>query len=1099
MPRYLKEFITALTFLLCSSTLVLAQSDRYLHFDGINDFAEVPNASQYFVGASGISMTGWFCSSALGYGHGYFGFRGPGNGLGQMYVIELNGGTLECRYISTTGFNEYVAPAGTVQPGVWQHVAWTYTGTSSELYINGQFIGSTPSTGTFTSTTRSFGLGKSIENGFNFVFSGRMDEVTVWSKGLSQAEILDIMANELTGTEANLELYYKMNQGLPGGNNTAITQLISEVGPGPRNANLSNFTLNGATSNFNISNEDPSFTVTDYCVGTPNQATLLGTPGGSFSFQNAVIDGATIDPLTGAITGGVAGTTYTVQYTTNGTCPITETHDLTVHNSPQINTIIEQCAMDETSYTVSFEILDGDPSSYSVIGGGTVTGNTFTSDPIPSGTPYSFTVSDVNACGTDQVTGEISCICPASAIYSEDVIICQGEVGVITIEFSGNGPWALDYEIDGVPQAQISTALDVYDLLVTEAGTYAFTTISDANCSNEYADPLTVQVAVYDLPTASMTGGTAICEGESVELEVELTGAGPWELIIALDGIPEPSITALVSPYIFSATEAGVYSITSLEDVNCSGMVLGSTELIVHDLPEASISGNLTFCQGTEASLEIILSGEPEFTLTYSIDGIIQPPLTIDQPSPFILNTDIVGTYELLALSDANCEGSVSGVVAISELELPTAMIETASYTICSSSSQALEVQVTGSADWTIVYSIDGIPQPSVQGSTNPVVIGASAPGTYLLISVEDALCPNAAGNEQVVIEHYPPISISYSEGVELCQGEDVELWVEAMGGLGDTYSYAWQVQYLLSSNGNTAIYSPPQTELIAVTINEACDYNQTFTIPVIVHQLPPISISAVQSLCGPDIITLTNTTPSSFVGGDCLWTIEGETFTDCAAVDYFFGLGSYDIGLEVTSPEGCYNALIEEDFIQVNPPSIADFSVFPSEVTTAEPVVSFTNTSVDADGFLWNFGNEAISTAFEPEFDFGTRAGLWRICLTAENEFGCQDSVCQFIRVKSELLVSIPNSFTPDDDGVNDFFFPILYGADESDYLFSIYDRSGRIVYESTDVHERWNGSYYMATEFYTQDAIFTYRLRARALGSIERQLFSGSVLMLR
>lgn len=244
--------LVALTCLLVASiNSINAQSNQYLHFDGEDDFVEIENASQYVVGADAMTLTGWFYTDALVYGQGFFGFRGAGSGAGEMYVIELGDGVLECRYISTDGFHQFVGPAGSGQAGVWQHVAWVFTGTDIELYIDGDLIGSESATGTFATTNRSFGIGKSLVAGFNFVFGGRIDEVTVWSTGLTQAEIQDLMINETDASAANLELYYKMNQGAPGGNNASITELISEVGGGTRNAMLMNFELQGEESNFN--------------------------------------------------------------------------------------------------------------------------------------------------------------------------------------------------------------------------------------------------------------------------------------------------------------------------------------------------------------------------------------------------------------------------------------------------------------------------------------------------------------------------------------------------------------------------------------------------------------------------------------------------------------------------------------------------------------------------------------------------------------------------------------------------------------------------------------------------------------------------------
>jgi len=230
--------------------LLVSQSNQYLHFDMVDDFVQLPNGSQYVSGTNALSITGWFYCDALAYGQGYMGFR-AGSGTAEFYLIQLNNGVMECRIVTTAGFFEYVSPVNTVIPQVWQHIAWIYDGTAIKLYVNGIMKGSKPASGTFLGPAVTFGIGKSILGGFNFVYGGRVDEVTVWDKALSQTEIQDMMANELTGTEANLQLYYKFNQGVPGGNNTSITKLDCEIGTGDRDGDLMNFALTGATSNFN--------------------------------------------------------------------------------------------------------------------------------------------------------------------------------------------------------------------------------------------------------------------------------------------------------------------------------------------------------------------------------------------------------------------------------------------------------------------------------------------------------------------------------------------------------------------------------------------------------------------------------------------------------------------------------------------------------------------------------------------------------------------------------------------------------------------------------------------------------------------------------
>ena len=250
----MKQFffkLTGIIFLIITLSLnnAKAQSNQYLDFDGVDDFVSITNGSAAIAASTAFSMTGWFNVNALGYGHGMMGFRASAGGF---YMIELNNGQLECRMQNSAGtlFN-YNTPNYTVVPQTWQHYAWVYGSNSCKLYLNGNLVGSVAASGTITNAAIPFAIGKSILSGFNFNYSGHIDEVSVWNKELSQAEIQDMMTNELTGSEPNLQMYYKFNQGVPGGNNTGITTLHTEVNSPTCDGDLLNFAMTGATSNFN--------------------------------------------------------------------------------------------------------------------------------------------------------------------------------------------------------------------------------------------------------------------------------------------------------------------------------------------------------------------------------------------------------------------------------------------------------------------------------------------------------------------------------------------------------------------------------------------------------------------------------------------------------------------------------------------------------------------------------------------------------------------------------------------------------------------------------------------------------------------------------
>ena len=85
--------------------------------------------------------------------------------------------------------------------------------------------------------------------------------------------------------------------------------------------------------------DDASFVLNDYCEGSSNAASSIITTGGSFSFNPLPTSGETIDPLTGEITGGIAGNTYTVEYTTSGVCPAIETQNVLIYSTPSTGPI----------------------------------------------------------------------------------------------------------------------------------------------------------------------------------------------------------------------------------------------------------------------------------------------------------------------------------------------------------------------------------------------------------------------------------------------------------------------------------------------------------------------------------------------------------------------------------------------------------------------------------------------------------------------------------------------------------------------------------------------------------------------------------------
>ena len=88
-----------------------------------------------------------------------------------------------------------------------------------------------------------------------------------------------------------------------------------------------------------------------------------------------------------------------------------------------------------------------------------------------------------------------------------------------------------------------------------------------------------------------------------------------------------------------------------------------------------------------------------------------------------------------------------------------------------------------------------------------------------------------------------------------------------------------------------------------------------------------------------------------------------------------------------------------------------------------------------------------------------------------------------------------IPNAFTPDGDGVNDYFF--VSGPDVENYEFTIYNRWGEKIFVADDVQDRWTGNAHGGGHF-VPDGIYVYALRA-AISISEVIEQRGHVLVIR
>jgi len=104
-----------------------------------------------------------------------------------------------------------------------------------------------------------------------------------------------------------------------------------------------------------------------------------------------------------------------------------------------------------------------------------------------------------------------------------------------------------------------------------------------------------------------------------------------------------------------------------------------------------------------------------------------------------------------------------------------------------------------------------------------------------------------------------------------------------------------------------------------------------------------------------------------------------------------------------------------------------------------------------------WNVHSSLSCTACPEPIATPTTTTIYTATNSLAN--GCQVSDQFTVVVLPDAVVMVPNAFTPNGDGLNDYFGPI--GKVPEGYRMQLYNRNGEVVFNTSSISERWNGMY--------------------------------------
>ena len=791
------------------------------------------------------------------------------------------------------------------------------------------------------------------------------------------------------------------------------------------------------------------------------------------------------DPASQTVT-VTSDTSFTVCFTDGAGFNCCETINITVlgMSTPTISTIDEVC-MGDNNGQISITPIGGTPNYTIDIAGPvnqTLSGlgsQVFTN--LPPGN-YNITLTD-NA----------GCVLNETAVLNQGANCCPMS---LTITGTDNSCHVNNGSCDGTATVTQSGGLGVisyqwYDLTTNSTLVGQTSNVASGLCAGTYYVEVVDQTpcTLYDTiiigqPTELTMAFSTFdpsCFGGSDGQAIVIPSGGTQSFGYTYDWNPVGTASS-TSPNAQNLS-SGSYGLSVLDDNFCQA----DTVFVINDPAQVVIDAVNTideFCVGDcSGEIHVTASLANDFTLTGTSGTLNNSIGTFDSLC--------AGSYTITVENSNLCSASqVVNIFSPNQIVLNVS----SDTTVCIGGSAILFASSTGGSGMVDYFWDLGLPN----GISNSIV---PVSDTMVYVHAVDA---NGCSSDTLPINVYlyPPLSVDAFNDTSICFGDSVDINAIGAGGIGFGYLYSWDQGVGIGSTQNV---SPTSNIIYTVTLTDGCESPLAIdTLSVVVNPLPqPDFIANTIDGCVP--LTVDFVENVSVSGSSCLWDFgDGGTSFDCGSTNYIFdSIGCWDVSLFMTSDQGCSNSITYSDLICVYDYPVANFSVSANPVSMLDPVVNFSNaSSSNSTSFIWDFGENGYlgqSIQVDPVFTFPNDvSGFYEVCLSALNSYGCLDQFCMEIQVQEDFIIYVPNSFSPDGNGINEEFFPYLTGYQPNSFEMYIFNRWGEVIFKSFNLEQKWNGVDFRSNSLCKSD-VYVWKIRANELLSGELREFQGHVMLIR
>lgn len=732
---------------------------------------------------------------------------------------------------------------------------------------------------------------------------------------------------------------------------------------------------------------------TSICNGT--STTLNATGGTSYTWNASASLSST--SISNPVANPTTTTTYTVTIFDAGTgCTTTDTVSVIVQALPTANAGSNTGICIGSSTTLGAS--GGTGYSWSPATG---LSSTTIANPIANPTTtttYTVTVSNGSCSSTASVTVTVNPLPTVDAGAFTN--ICPG--GSTTLNATGANTYVWS------PGASLSNPNIANPVATPSAATTYTVTGTDINgCIASD----TVSVTLNGITVSTTASSTTLCAGTSSNLTATGAGVGGSYTWSPATGL---SSSTIANP-IATPSATTTYTVTGTASTGCTNT--STITITVNSLPPIDAGTPLAICTGQTANLSATGAGAAGSYLWTPAGSLSNPNI----PNPISSATSST-TYTVTGTDANGC--SASDTVSVIVHSVPVASAGS-NASICLGSTTTLNGSGGGTYSWS--------PGTGLSSTTIANPVASPTTTTTYTVTVSNAGCTNTS---QVTITVNPVPTANATGSTAICSGASTS--ISATGGS----FYSWSPTTGLGSpTSATTTAAPTTTTHYIVTVSNSFGCFDTASVWIVVSNAMSVSGSTVSPAnCGNNDGALNVGTVTGGIS-PLTYSIDGGAGQSSPT---FNGLSAGIHNVTITDANGCST---NQSFTinQVNNVNAA-FTATPSSGTS--PLnVNFTNGSSGANNYIWDFANGSGSILTNPSTVYNS-TGQYTVILFAYNNIpACGDTATLVINVYDEVVVTVPNIFSPNGDGVNDIFFAQTIGV--KTISGTIFNRWGKKIYE--------------------------------------------------